>query len=670
MPVSNSTDRFNGVIASLAIKAPCVAVAIANLTLSGEQTVNGVAVVAGDRVLVIGQTEASENGIYDASSSAWARAADWDGNRDVVSGTLATVATATVGRNPLYQVTTANPITIGTTAVNFTLADGPNVSFALVQKEIDDGLTTSDINDSFDVGHLYRYITNTTPGTTDLIAGMNTTVLVATPTSSGVFDSAGGIQAVFPAGVLGFTDEFVVPEWVNLLCAGKGLTVFKCLNAAATIRFGTKSGAFGAAERGGESSGFSIDGNGLSLLGLHIGFVVERGFRDINVFDCPGDGILFEASQNCNLDAVDSQHNGNTSGSGSNIVFDYGAGKNRLYGSEINRPGAYNIKYIQSGTSPSGAHSVPTGNGLIAPMIERWEDQDGGGTLTALGTIYHGAGRENYIDNADLSATGLPSAMSMVKMRKDGSGASNLFFFHNCRFHGTAAWSTVFDLADVVGLNLTGTNFLENHTKVFSVSGTGVAVDINKIIDSSGGTWWTGASGAVEAQTLRRLYTDTYSQHFRSATTEPVLRTYVDGDGYATPRFELRADGLHSWLSDTNLYRGAANRLQSDDQIYAVLGFRTNADAAITAFAGGGQGSAVELTARINEISTVATTGDSVKLRTAVPGLIATIKNNGANAADVFPATGDNLGAGVNTAVSLAAGVKITYESYDSTNWM
>jgi len=91
--------------------------------------------------------------------------------------------------------------------------------------------------------------------------------------------------------------------------------------------------------------------------------------------------------------------------------------------------------------------------------------------------------------------------------------------------------------------------------------------------------------------------------------------------------------------------------------------------ASITAFATGGQASATQITDDISEISTVATTGDSVKLPIAQSGLSITIINNGANACDVFPSTSDNLGAGVDTAASLAAGAKITYVSYDNTNW-
>ena len=85
MPISNSTDRFNGVLASLAIKVPCVVASDVDLVLSGEQTVNGIAVTTNDRVLVMSQTDATENGIYDVTSTAWNRSADFDGNRDDLS---------------------------------------------------------------------------------------------------------------------------------------------------------------------------------------------------------------------------------------------------------------------------------------------------------------------------------------------------------------------------------------------------------------------------------------------------------------------------------------------------------------------------------------------------------------------------------------------------------
>jgi len=48
----------------------------ANITLSGAQTIDGVSIVSGDRVLVANQTTGSQNGIYDAAVGSWARAAD------------------------------------------------------------------------------------------------------------------------------------------------------------------------------------------------------------------------------------------------------------------------------------------------------------------------------------------------------------------------------------------------------------------------------------------------------------------------------------------------------------------------------------------------------------------------------------------------------------------
>ncbi len=50
------TDRNAGLVAAAAIKNPCRVATTANITLSGEQTIDGVAVVAADRVLVKSQT--------------------------------------------------------------------------------------------------------------------------------------------------------------------------------------------------------------------------------------------------------------------------------------------------------------------------------------------------------------------------------------------------------------------------------------------------------------------------------------------------------------------------------------------------------------------------------------------------------------------------------------
>jgi len=77
----------------------------------------------------------------------------------------------------------------------------------------------------------------------------------------------------------------------------------------------------------------------------------------------------------------------------------------------------------------------------------------------------------------------------------------------------------------------------------------------------------------------------------------------------------------------------------------------------ITAFATGGQSSAVQLNTSYNVLGIVASAGDSVKLPPVfTANSLVYVKNDGANAADIFPATGDDLGAGTNVAVSVPSG--------------
>lgn len=70
-------------VSGLKWKAPVRAKTTANITLSGEQTIDGVAVVAGDRVGVFNQTTTTQDGIYTASAGGWARTTDFAAAADV-----------------------------------------------------------------------------------------------------------------------------------------------------------------------------------------------------------------------------------------------------------------------------------------------------------------------------------------------------------------------------------------------------------------------------------------------------------------------------------------------------------------------------------------------------------------------------------------------------------
>lgn len=79
-----------------------------------------------------------------------------------------------------------------------------------------------------------------------------------------------------------------------------------------------------------------------------------------------------------------------------------------------------------------------------------------------------------------------------------------------------------------------------------------------------------------------------------------------------------------------------------------------------------GQGA---LTTDINEISTVGTANDVVTLPGALAAKIVRIINNGSKDLQIFPASGDNLGAGADASTTLEANEVITFIGYDTTNW-
>lgn len=114
-----STDRLYGLNSSVAIKSPVAAATTENITLSGEQTIDGVSCTDGDRVLVKDQSTSTENGIYNVSTGAWSRSADFDGTRDVVQGTTVKVVAGTINAAQWFNVTTSNPIVPDSSSIAF-----------------------------------------------------------------------------------------------------------------------------------------------------------------------------------------------------------------------------------------------------------------------------------------------------------------------------------------------------------------------------------------------------------------------------------------------------------------------------------------------------------------------------------------------------------------------
>jgi hypothetical protein len=95
----------------------------ANITLTGTQTIDGVALVVGDRVLVKDQTTPAQNGIYVVEAAAWTRSPDANTWIELVSA-FTFVESGTVNADNGWLCTADPGGTIGTTPVTWTQFSG------------------------------------------------------------------------------------------------------------------------------------------------------------------------------------------------------------------------------------------------------------------------------------------------------------------------------------------------------------------------------------------------------------------------------------------------------------------------------------------------------------------------------------------------------------------
>ena len=120
---SASTDIANKIYVDtvaqgLDTKASVVAGTTVNITLSGTQTIDGVLLVAADRVLVKNQTLPQENGLYLCAAGAWTRTTDMN-TWAQVPGAYVFVETGTTLADTGWVCTSNAGGTLGTTAITW-----------------------------------------------------------------------------------------------------------------------------------------------------------------------------------------------------------------------------------------------------------------------------------------------------------------------------------------------------------------------------------------------------------------------------------------------------------------------------------------------------------------------------------------------------------------------
>lgn len=120
MSTSIALDRLGFIVGHLlSVKEPCRVATTAAITLSGEQTIDGVAVVAEDRVLVKDQSDTRTNGIYECKTGEWELADDCDQRGHISHGTRLLVMSGTTYALTEWYVTTSGRPYPGREAVAF-----------------------------------------------------------------------------------------------------------------------------------------------------------------------------------------------------------------------------------------------------------------------------------------------------------------------------------------------------------------------------------------------------------------------------------------------------------------------------------------------------------------------------------------------------------------------
>lgn len=285
---STATSILDGLSTSVAVKAPCRTVATTNITLAGLQTISGYTTVENDRVLVKGQTNAVDNGIYMASTGSWSRAKDADGNRDLVQGTRVLVRSTTIN-GVEYELTSANPIVIGTTELTFVLRYGANGTYDQTEDEIGAGLTPA--NTGYPPGHVLRWGTNTVPGTTDMTLAFQRAALTS-------------LEPYAPAGVYLITGSIPLRDNQHWLFDGARITIASSTVQVFTVASGIDDWSIrgswsvtGDNDSAGSQSGTAAAINIIDSMRFLLEGLVAKNIRGWGIRVSPGAGTALRSER-------------------------------------------------------------------------------------------------------------------------------------------------------------------------------------------------------------------------------------------------------------------------------------------------------------------------------------------------------------------------------------
>lgn len=235
--------------AGISWKQPCVAATLTNITLSGLQTIDGKAVVAGDRVLVKDQSTAANNGIYIASASTWTRSTDADTWDELICA-ISFIEYGTQAGGAWF-CTAQDGGTLGVTAVNwaqFTTSATYSAGTGLTLTGTVFSITPVGTASTYGSASTVPVFTTNASGQVSSVTNTNIAI-GATQITSGTIDSArisGSYTGITGVGTL--TDLTVTNNIVGSI-TGNAATATTATNitggAAGSVPYQTGSGATG-----------------------------------------------------------------------------------------------------------------------------------------------------------------------------------------------------------------------------------------------------------------------------------------------------------------------------------------------------------------------------------------------------------------------------------------
>lgn len=235
------------------------AASTANLTLSATQTVDGIALIAGDRVLVKDQSTPAQNGIYVVAAGSWTRADDASTWAELVSAYVF-VEQGTVNADNGYLCTVDAGGTLGTTAVTWVQFSGAGqitagAGLTKTGNQLDVVGTSNRITvnaDSVDIASTYVGQTSITTLGTVATGTWNATTIGTAKGGTGLtsFTSGGAVYAsstsVLTTGTLPVTAGGTGVATLTGMVKGNGTSAFSAavagtdyLNPSSTIDGGT-----------------------------------------------------------------------------------------------------------------------------------------------------------------------------------------------------------------------------------------------------------------------------------------------------------------------------------------------------------------------------------------------------------------------------------------------